>query len=70
MQKPRTIAQYCIQKWLDANFYANELKIEFVDTETAKITDRNGESAYLVYENGNVFLKAETPGAATPRESR
>lgn len=69
MQKPRTIAQCRIQEWLKDNFYVEALKVEYVGAETARITDRNGESAFLFYENGNVYLKDETPAAGTARES-
>jgi len=54
---PKTIAQYFIQRWLEANFYTSHLKVEYTDGHEAKITDQNGDTACVVYEEGEIFLK-------------
>lgn len=71
MPKPKTIGQYCIMRWLEANFHVFALKVEFTSANTAKVTDRSGDSAVVVHDNGKVYLSEEneTPGAATPGES-
>lgn len=53
----KTIAQYCILKWLDSNFCLPRLKVEPVDGTTVKITDINGDTAYAVYRDGFVYLE-------------
>ena len=72
MPKPKTIGQYCIMRWLEANFYVFALKVEFTSANTARITDRDGCSAFVVYENGQTYLSEEneTPAAGTAGESR
>ena len=55
----KTIAQYHIMKWLDANFYMQALKVEQLDGATVKITDINGDTAYVMYRDDTVYLETE-----------
>lgn len=55
----KTIAQYCIMRWLEANFYLGSLKVEFISSNEARITDRNNETAILAYEGKEVYLREE-----------
>lgn len=61
MPKPKIIGQYCIMRWLEANFYVFALKVEYTSPVAAKITDRNGDSACVVYSDGEVYLTDEEP---------
>lgn len=56
-QKAKTIAEFCIYRWLEYNnFVLSEFNIEFNKNE-AVIADKHGEILVLVYENGNVHEK-------------
>lgn len=56
MKRPKTIAQYCIMKWLEANFYLESLEITFTSGDVADIKDSNGETAKVIYDDGNIYL--------------
>lgn len=62
MAKPKTIGQYCIMRWLEANFHVFALKVEYTSPVAAKIMDWNGDSACVVYNDGEVYLTDEKPG--------
>ncbi|MEW4414455.1 hypothetical protein [Clostridium sp. AN503] len=69
--RARTIAQYNIKKWLEVNFYAGSLTVNPIGDTDVLIVDSSGNSAIVKYEDGNIYLKDDdSPGAATPRESR
>lgn len=55
----KTIAQYCIMRWLEINFHLSYLKIEFISQNEARITDRNNETAIVAYESNEVYLREE-----------
>lgn len=57
----KTIAEYynrLIMEWLQRKFEADSLTVEFMD-RAAKVTDRDGGTAYAVYQNGKVELVDE-----------
>ena len=51
MSKGKTIAQMAILKWLEENINCRNLDIEFTDSHEAYITDSNGDSLTLIYDN-------------------
>jgi len=60
----KTIAEYRnlkIMEWLENNFVLDSLTVEFMDSDggTAKITDKNGDTAYVVYRKGKITLEDE-----------
>lgn len=55
----KTIAQYCIMRWLEINFHLSYLKFEFISQNEARITDRNNETAIVAYESNEVYLREE-----------
>lgn len=59
MNKPKTIAQYCILKWLEANFCIEELDIALKDADAVSVMDKSGVAAVAIYDNGLVYLVDE-----------
>lgn len=56
MIKAKTIAQYRILKWLEANeFYLPVFDLEFVDDRHVKLTDRAGESLVITCDGDYVY---------------
>lgn len=58
----KTIAEYGSRKiteWLEKEFEPDCLTVEFMADGTAKITDRDGGTAYAVYRSGSVALVDE-----------
>ena len=55
--RAKTIAQYCICKWLEANFQPGCLHIQFVGPAEAVIMDRNGDKASVVCDGEEVYLE-------------
>lgn len=55
-KKPKTIAQFCILKWLDANFDMAGMTVEFLDADSAAIKDESGMSAQVIYNDGYIHL--------------
>lgn len=50
----KTIAEYAIRKWLqDREFVMNYFKLQMFGN-SGTLTDRNGETLTLVYEDGEV----------------
>ena len=70
MFRARTIGQYCIRKWLEANFYAGSLSVTAVDNDAVLIRDEAGDTAIVRYDNGAGYVTDETPAAGTAGESR
>jgi len=58
----KTIAEYInlkIMEWLENNFVLDALTVEPMSGGIAKITDKNGDTAYVVYRKGKVTLEDE-----------
>jgi len=58
----KTIAEYInlkIMEWLENNFVLDALTVESMSGGTAKITDKNGDTAYVVYRKGKITLEGE-----------
>lgn len=56
-----TIQQYTILRWIDERFEPGSLKIVFLNRDTAKITDRNGETAVIhCTEYGSVCFNPDS----------
>lgn len=57
--KAKTIGQYAILKWLDNEFVAGSLEIDFTGPNEATIRDINGDTAKVrfVKETGVVYLE-------------
>lgn len=43
------MAEFVIRRWIDTNFYPGSVKV-LVEGNTAKITDKNGDTAVLIYD--------------------
>ena len=54
--KPKTIGQYFIKKWLEANFCLSQMKVEYIGPDKAMLTDSSKDTVFAVYRNGEVFL--------------
>lgn len=64
----KTIAEYInlkIAVWLEKEFEPGCLTVEFMDGGAAKITDKDGGTAYAVYKNGEVALVDEIEDIVT-----
>jgi|GEM_PF-2855839 len=58
----KTIAAYInlkIMEWLENNFVLDALTVEPMSGGIAKITDKNGDTAYVVYRKGKITLEDE-----------
>jgi len=58
----KTIAEYInlkIMEWLENNFVLDALTVEPMSGGIAKITDKNGDTAYVVYRKGKITLEDE-----------
>jgi len=58
----KTIAEYInlkIMEWLENNFVLDALTVEPMSGGIAKITDKNGDTAYVAYRKGKITLEGE-----------
>lgn len=64
MSMTGTIGQFLIKTWVNSNFGYGTMKIHFLDDAKAKITDKTGESMYVLYnqETKEVYLQIESEG--------
>lgn len=64
MSMTGTIGQFLIKTWVNSNFGYGTMKIHFLDDAKAKITDKTGESMYVLYnqETKEVYLEIEPEG--------
>lgn len=49
--KAKTIAQMAIMGWIEAHFGLCDLDVKFTDTREAFVTDQNGDTMTLKYDN-------------------
>lgn len=56
-----TIAQFLIKTWVNSNFGFGTMRIEFLGDAKAKITDKCGDSMFVLYnqERKEVYLQIE-----------
>lgn len=56
-----TIGQFFIKTWVNSNFGFGTMKIEYLNDTKAKITDKCGESMFVLYsqERKEVYLQIE-----------
>lgn len=61
MSMTGTIAQFLIKTWVNSNFGFGTMRIEFLGDEKAKITDKCGDSMFVIYdkERKEVHLQIE-----------
>lgn len=50
MSMTGTIAQFLIKTWVNSNFGFGTMRIEFLGDAKAKITDKCGDSMFVIYE--------------------
>ena len=58
--KAKTIEQYHILEWLKKHFVVAHLNIELLNHNHIKITDKNKDTAVIVYgDDGSIFLEKD-----------
>lgn len=57
MLKAKTVEQFKIIEWLDANFEIEEILMELLDRNTVAIMDKTGGTAQIKYANGKIELE-------------
>lgn len=56
--KANTVEQFHILKWIEENFFIDQLEITLVDSCNVKIKDANGDEAIVSYKSkDNIVLE-------------